>query len=433
MEVVPFVPQTMKPMKPMADNKAVSHRSQIKHRPVGGQSDNFRPVGNNKLIIEWTWADGIDFASSALQFDFTAVTAEGGNTASSVCNINHAKDVFKQIEFWHDEVALLRTTNQNNPILNNIIYSQEATKDHAETELEFMCGFNNPWINVRDAGSASINRKYTLPLPFLHPLFAKHDIYPILGSRMRMVLYLADPVNVLSIRPGSESYKLDNVRLITEDITYTPEYSTFLKNEISRGNGYMCSYVDFMEQQLPKTGGTSEVHTLRNKFNNALTLYLFEKPQLAAYDGQTNPNTYPNWVLPLATKVNRLDVRSGNRNFTFGSEGSTSIQDHYILWEKSSQTFSNINGDGLVKFDAYTKGSDKAYAPLAISLERFNLPDTDYDVINRGLSALDAGANVDILVEMDLASALPGTSQLFGTIVHEKKMLWNAGGVQVIE
>jgi hypothetical protein len=431
MEVVPFVPRDMKPMKTLAENKAVSHRSQVKHRCVGGQSDNFTPESNNKLVIEWSWADGIDFASTALQMDFTALQSVGGATSTG-CNINNIKDCFNQIEFWMDEVALIRTNNQNNPILNNIIYAQEASKDHAETEMEFFAGFNNQWINVRTAGTGDINRKYTLPLPFLHPLFANHNIFPILGSRMRLVLYLAKPEQVLSIRPANATYKLDNVRLITEDITYTPEYSSFLKNEIRSGSGFMYSYVDFMEQKLANTGNSTEVHTLRNKYNNALTLYLYEKPALSAYDGSANLNTYPNWVLPLATKVDKLSVRCGNRDFTFGSESASNIQDYYILFEKTSQSFSNISGSGLVRFSAYNNG-DKSFAPLAISLERFNQPDTDYDVINRGLSALDAGASVDILVEMNMGSVIPSTSELYGALVHEKKLLWNAGGVQVIE
>lgn len=434
MEVQPFVPQNMKAGETLLEHKGISMRSQIKHRPVGGKVSNYRPDGDNKIIIEWTWADGIDWASSALQFDFTAVTAAGGSTASTGCAIESAKSVFNQMELWHDNTSIIYTNNRQNAINNNILYALEGHKDHAETEYQFMAGFNNQWVNanVSTTGSGDFNRKYTIPLAFLHPFFATHKPYPILGSRMRLVLYLNTADQVLSIRPGSESYKVDEVRLLTEDITYTPEYSAYIKSQIASGAGYVCNYADFYEQEISKVGGSKELFTIRNQFSNALTLYVYEKPTLAVLDASANNNTYPNWRLPLATKVNRLDVRSGNRNFTYGSEGSTSVQDHYILLEKATSNFANITGEGLVTFAAYTQATH-GFAPLVVSLERFTMNDSDYSIINRGLSANDAGANIDIQVEMDLASALPGSSQLFAVLVHEKRVMWNASGIQTIE
>jgi hypothetical protein len=430
MEVQPFVPRDMKAGEVMLENKAIAMRSQLKHRPVGGKVSDYRPENDNKIIVEWSWSDGIDFASSCLQFDLRAVTTAGGGTTATNCGINSAKDCFNQIELWHDNTSVIYTNNRQNAINNNILYAMEGHKDHSETEYQFMGGFNNQWLNTTTTGDAGMNRKYTLPLAFLHPFFSSHKPYPILGSRMRLVLYLASPDQVLSVRPGSESYQINDVRLITEDITYTPEYSAYIKSHIASGDGYVCQYVDFHEQEINKLGGSKEIFTIRNQFSNALTLYVYEKPQVAEYDPSNN-NTYPSWRLPLAHKTTRLDVRSGNRNFTYGSEGSTSVQDHYILWEKCTSNFSNIMGEGLVNFETYTDVS--GFSPLAISLERFTMNDSDYSVINRGLSANDAGANIDINIEMEVSTPIPSSSQLFAVLIHEKRLLWNAGGVQTIE
>jgi hypothetical protein len=421
-----YVPQSLQPNKVHLQNIGVNHRTSNKIRPNGGVTSNYTPEGQKQIIIEFSLSDGIDLASTALQFDFTAHV---GGVDSSLCNINDAKDVIQRFEWWMDNTLLIENSTQNNSMLNNIIYRMEGNLEHASLERDVLMGYNDQNIGTRTAPSAEINRKYLVPLAFLHPCFASHQIMPVLGSRVRLVLFLEEPDQVLSIRAANASYRLDNVFLITEEIIYTPEYSAYLKNEIRNGGGFEYNYVDFHEVLLPKTGGTNESLVIRNKFNNALSLYLYEKPPLATYSGG-NANTYPQTTSPLAPKTTKLNVRCGGRNFTFSGEGATSLIDLYLLFEKCSQSFSSLSANGLHNFASYS--DPKGFSPLCVSLERFNMEDTEYSIINRGLSSVDQNSGLDILVELELTAGLNANSKLFGALVYEKMMRWDATGIHVI-
>ena len=98
--------------------------------------------------------------------------------------------------------------------------------------------------------------------------------------------------------------------------------------------------------------------------------------------------------------------------------------------------------NGTVSWDEYTHATTKAetdhvpHAPIMISLERTQMDDTDYQVMNRGLSAYDPLVDADIQVQLktvDTANRALNTSrdELYSCLVYEKTPVFADGAISV--
>jgi len=88
---------------------------------------------------------------------------------------------------------------------------------------------------------------------------------------------------------------------------------------------------------------------------------------------------------------------------------------------------------GTITFEEYTNqnGSYPPFAPIAVSLERTEIDDTDQTVVNRGLSAFDFGVDGDVQTQLKLSSALAAGEELYSALVYEKALVMRDGAITV--
>jgi hypothetical protein len=439
--VVAVAPRITNLEKPDGVLMNVSHLETENVIPLNGLGD-YR--AGDQIEFHYTTAEAIDWTSTYLRVRFNALTAVGGNTLDNSSCLHTAHSLFKTAEVYHDEQSLVERFNSAGPLINSVIMASEASKDWIETEGNAFLGLYTKYINpdnitaladVNDADkpSASGQRTYLIPLCFIHPFFGADSakMYPVLGSRIRFVLRLDDDDNVLSIRNGSASYKLDNVELCVQKVVLEPEYKQELMTAIRSNNGWHMDYIDCQEVKVAPKQSSKELHSVENQYSNLLTIGVLRKPANLNVGALTDKNRYQAFRCPLANQVDKLMITSGGRSFTNGSKGATRA-DLYALFEKASSNLCNIAGtSGFLDFKGFYNGT-YGFSPLLVSTEKYNMSDLDVSIVNRGLSALDQGVTSKIDIEIDMSSNLGATDQLFVLMFHQKRVHWDANGLRVI-
>ena len=417
--------------KPLQFAVNIARRETEKINPSGGRTSGYGPT-DNKIEIEWTHSEADDYAASALGFNFTAIDNAGAPKNTSF--FTAATDVIERVEFYHDSVKVINGESQYNTLINNVFYANEASRHHAEHEANTLMGLG---LSKAHASFNTGNRKYLVPLGLIHPFFTTtaNQVYPVLGSRMRLVIYLNPAIKVLSRRQAdTDTYNLSDVHLQLEKVVLTSQFKNEIQNMISRGPGLKIPYIDYKVTQFQAPNANNNSYQLENHYNNALSLMLLEVTAQPAHSANAVRNN--NWITPLGHRFGtngKLNVRCGQRSFTYGTKGAEGIIDLYSMLEKFSQCFSNISGQGFIKFDGDVLpvyNSVTGLSPVVVSLERFNMIDSDNSVINRGLSALDEGSVSQIQIEMETPVNIPNGSKILGVLVHEKYVIWDSQGLR---
>ena len=433
-ELIDIAPEKVNYSKPLGLLSDVARREQVNHIPSGGKTGGYTYFTDNKIEFQFTDSEAIDWTTSALRIKVRLAGSNGVH--KSALRMYSAHEIFEYTELYHDNTEVYSSFNRTTRALNNIILHQECNKDYIETEADVLTGLRTQWINTatsRTAGAVN-DEEFIIPLFYFHPFFAQQQAHPIIGSRLRMVFHLASPASFLEAGFDIDDRAIVNdVALITTRIVLTPSKKAELMASIQSGDGVVLTYPDFQESKANPSRGGTESHTIKNDFNNAISLYAYTLYQ------PTDDLTYPQTNIGLAKKCSRLDAKCGSRGFTYGSEGSKSLLQHYALYENCSDAYSNISGQGTVTWEAYNgvlmdaSSNTVAFSPLCISLERYSLPDSQITVLDSGISSQDEGCTSDIHVLMSMNTHIAEEEDLYLTLVYQRMLVWNSRGIQTLK
>jgi hypothetical protein len=429
-EMIDIAPEKLNYGKPLGLLSDVARREDFNLLPVGGKTGNFNFFGDGKIEFQFTDNEAIDWTTSALKIKVNLVDGSGDHQSDA--RIYGAHEIFEYIELYHDSEELVVSSNRTSRVINNIILHQEANQDYIETEADIFTGLRTQFINSSGRTSGAINnQEFIIPMFYFHPFFAQQQAHPVLGSRIRLVFHLAQPNSFMAPYASGDTCIVNDVKLMTTRLVMTPSKKAELMASVKTGDGIVLSYPDFQENKVNPARGATESHTIKNDFNNAISLYAY-----TLYQPGTAQLIHPQTNVSLAKRISRLDVRCGSRSFTYGSEGARSLLELYKLYEACSNALSNITGQGTVKYSAYnanpSPSSNPPFSPVCVSLERYSVPDSQIQILDSGLSALDEGANADIHVQMSMGTNVAATEDLYLTLVYQRMMVWNARGITTL-
>lgn len=386
--------------------------------PSGGSS-NYSPSNNNIEFI-FTDGEGINMKNSYVRF-FTNMPA--GATVTSAC------DFFEKIELYIGNTSVLSTTNSRVRNLINIMMKNELSRDWFEHSGHNLLGWSSYNINENlEYGS----RMFCVPLWCIHPALMMENL-PVLGEQIRIVLTLARPEYVLDKRTAVDnSYELNQVELVCEQVVYEPDYKVALMKQIQSAEGYSIPMVDFDVNKHSHNGSSNVNITHRNQRSNALSLFVYDAVTPAGRNdvGDLEVPSKPTLHTTLGSKTVNFKCFSGNRNFT-KLNGDAGVELLCNL-ERVGGGLGNEN-NGTITYKEFTSGHDGIIvSPLAVSFERTDLPDSDLSITNRGISSYDVLVDADIQVQLQLSSNLNTTNdELYSAIVYEKTLVFADGSISV--
>lgn len=464
---VPYVPAEMKLGDEEAFIAGIQNRKQVKIVPSQGSAGPYRPAGTNQIEFNWTHGEAVDLGSTVLYFKFTPVTAEGGDSVDTNGSLSMASDIIDRIEFSIDRQEVINAVNRKLSVVQNILMLSEYNENYFENEGHVLMGHTSQCVNpshdttdgngvVANALRASKARVYAVPLWALHAGFSTSKMLPVLGSGLNLVLHLNESAKVLHTRTNaSASYKLENVYLMEDRLTLTPNYKQALMDRVRSNEGFKIHYIDYEVVSQNINDSDTQSLVVRNEHSNALTLILFNeydnnfRADMSGNVFEAVQPSYPNFDVDIAKRTENLRVECGTLAFT-GLNGSSSIVEHFVHLERANGSLGLPNNTGVYNWDLFagdTAGPlpiklDKTlsnrfvnFSPIMVSLEKTLTADSDTSIVNRGLSGLDAGSSRDIEVYLKYANnqKLEKTKErLFSVLVYEKTLVMANGTVQVL-
>lgn len=446
MEPASFVPKALKLAPKEAVLRGVQFRTQKRVVPAGGQN-GYSP-SNNQIEFLFTDGEGISLVDTAVRFE--ASFLNGGNADASGSVVS-ASDFVERVEFYIGQTSILSTTVSRVRNVVNAMMKNELSEDWFKYAGKNLLGWNSYGLN-RTGGlipGHNGDRTYIVPLWTLHPaLLAPH--LPVVGEQIRIVLTLAQPAACLATRTAEAStYQLDNVELHVEHIQYEREYKQSLMSQMSGSEGFTIPMIDF-DIQRQSFSSNDIAFTQRNQRSNCLSMVIFNaKTNLGRRDkfnygsaaaDALKIHSDPTLHCDVGLLTTNLKVFSGDRHFTplNGVESNAELLSNL---ERVAGGFGKED-NGTIAWDEYTHVTTNAatnhvpHAPIMISLERTQMDDTDYQVMNRGLSAYDPLVDADIQVQLktvDTANRALNTSrdELYSCLVYEKTLVFADGAISV--
>lgn len=432
--MTPFVPREMR-LQPKEQYLAgLQYRSVRRQYPQAGQ--NGYNESNNTIEFTFSESDGISLRDTVLQFKAEYFTNDTFGTADASASVASAIDFVDRIEFFVGSTNVLSTTVAKMRMLCNILMKNELSNDGWYKYVgKNLTGWNSYGINSPSADVADIpahaqgGRVFQVPLWCIHPALQCGNL-PCLGEQITIRLTTA-PRTVLATRASGDSqYRLNEVELHVEKLLYEPDYKQSLMAQIAGSEGMTIPMIDFDIQQNQNNATVDVAFTQRNQRSNSLSLYLWnakKDAQRAANDEKFDPNLN----IDLGTKIANLKVFSGDRMFV----PVTGVKEPVELLAQLERCAGGYAKEdtGVITWEEYVgaNGDYPAYAPVAVSLERTDLEDTESTVVNRGLSAFDFGVDGDIQVQMKLSSALAAGEELYSALVYEKALVMRDGAISV--
>ncbi len=457
MEPASFVPKALKLAPKEAVLRGVQFRTQKRVVPAGGQN-GYSP-SNNQIEFLFTDGEGISLVDTAVRFEASFLNGAGSADASG--SVVSAADFVERVEFYIGQTSILSTTVSRVRNVVNAMMKNELSEDWFKYAGKNLLGWNSYGLNREPTldSSAVINgwkipehngdRTYIVPLWCLHPaLLAPH--LPVVGEQIRIVLTLAQPAACLATRTADAStYQLDNVELHVEHIQYEREYKQSLMSQMSGSEGFTIPMIDF-DIQRQSFSSNDIAFTQRNQRSNCLSLVIFNAKTDAGrrdkfnYGTGANPakktHSDPTLHCDVGLLTTNLKVFSGDRHFTplNGVESNAELLSNL---ERVAGGFGKED-NGTISWDEYTHETSQAaanyvpHAPIMISLERTQMDDTDYQVMNRGLSAYDPLVDADIQVQLKTASTDhrkldTSRDELYSCLVYEKTLVFADGAISV--
>jgi hypothetical protein len=456
--LTPYVPEELKLDTSEQVLMGVQQRVQNKIVPSQG-SQNYSYDGNNQIEFQWTHGDACDLSTTLLYF----TVAFSGTTSANI-RLRSASDIVDKVEFYIDNTEVFTSTNMNLSMVQNILMLSEFPKDYFEREGGVLMGWHSQNVNNSDYGTA---RTYGVPLWAYHVGFSQTKIFPVLGSNLRLVLHLARPEVVLSVRThiSDNKYSLNNVFLMEDRLILTPDYKQALMAQVKSAEGFKIHYTDFDITPQNITGAQNQTLVVRNEHSNAVTLILFNQyldsfradiangaNPLADPDVYQLKTCYPTLDTDLARRVANLKVECGSLRFT-GLNGSSSPVEHFSHLERANGTLAKPHSVGCFTWPVYNTNLTQNLvganiqraktvannaglnefqnsAPLIVSLEKTMSSDIDVAIVNKGLSSTDPMASRDIEVYMQFGAGqeLNQTRErLYSCLVYEKALVMKQG------
>ena len=469
----PYVPAEMR----LGDSEAflvgIQNRKQQKITPSSGTAGPFRFEGTNQIEFQWTHGDGSDLSTTVLYFKWTPVTESNGDTLDAKGSLSMASDVIDKVEFSIDGTEVLNSNSRVLSVVQNILMMSEYNDDYFHREGSILMGHSSQKVNPShntSTGTAFVanelrnskSRVYAVPLWAIHVGFSQQEICPLLGSTIRMVFHLNQPAKVLNTRTSvTSSYKLENVYLMEDRLMFTPNYKDALMARVQSQEGFKIHYVDYEITSQNINNADTQSLVVRNEHSNSSTLILFnEYDNLYRADvsgvavvADLEVPSYPSFDVDIAKRTENLRVECGTLSFT-GLNGSSSLVEHFVHVERANGTLGLPNSTGCYDWDLYA-GDTVGYlpkrlnknpninpdlngvvnfSPLIVSLEKTLTPDTDTNIVNRGLSGLDPGSSrdIDVYLKYHTNQKLDKTKErLVSVLVYEKTLVMANGTIEV--
>lgn len=436
-QMTPFVPRELRLEPKESYLVGLQYKNVRRQYPNAGK--NGYKSDNNTIEFTWSEADGVSLMNTVLQFKASYFTNATQNTEDPSACVNSAMDFIDRVEFFVGSTSVLNTTTSRARMLSHILMKNELGKEWFEYAGKNLVGWNSRELNrVGDAPTganggvpthARGGRTFQVPLWCIHPAFMNMQNVPVLGENLTVRLTLAQN-SALSSRSGATStYRLDNCELHVEQILYEPDYKQALMGQIAGSEGFKMQMIDYDIMQHQNTGSVDLAFTQRNQRNNALSMYIWN----AGIAREASDLSYsdPNLTIDIGTKVENLKVYSGNRSFlpVNGISEPVELLGHL---EKCSGGYAHED-TGIITWDEYTGVGGRPYAPIAVSLERTDIADTDTSVSNRGLSAMDYASSAEIQVQCKLSGALGAGEELYSALVYEKALVMRDGEISIQE
>lgn len=439
-QMTPFVPREMKLQPKEAYLAGLQYRTVRRNFPSAGQN-NYTPE-NNTIEFTFSESDGISLRDTVLQFKASYYTDSTHVTTDTSGSVMSAIDFVDRVEFFVGSTSVVNTTTSRSRLLSNILMKNELSNDGWFKYVgKNLVGWNSYELNSEDATNsagvpshAADGRVYQVPLWCLHPALQSGNL-PCLGESITIRLTLATN-SVLSTRASSSStYKLDDVELHVEKLLYEPDYKQSVMAQVAGSEGMVIPMVDFDVQQQQINGSIDIAFTHRNQRANALSLYIFDAQKDVEGSRVDDATKFDqNLNVSIGGRIDNLKVFSGDRSFV-PVNGLKHPVELLGALERVAGGYAKEDS-GAITWEEYTdgNGSYPTFSPVAVSLERTELEDTDQTVVNRGLSAFDMNVDSDINAQIKLkdGSGLSGTNQeLYSALVYEKALVMRDGAISI--
>lgn len=434
-QMTPFVPREMRLQPKEAYLAGLQYRSVRRQYPSSGQ--NGYTSQNNTIEFTFSESDGISLRDTVLQFQASYFTNATQDTEDASASMTSAIDFIDRIEFFVGSTSVVSTTTSKSRMLCHLLMKNELSHDGWFQYVgKNLVGWNSYGINSVDAtNSAGVPshaenaRVYQVPMWCLHPALQTGNL-PCLGESITIRLTLCPNASLATRGGATSTYRLDKCELHVEKLLYEPDYKQALMAQVASSEGFVIPMVDFDINQQQNNASVDVAFTQRNQRANALSLYIWN----AKKDSQRVANGTkfdPNLNIDIGSKVNNLRIFSGDRTFTCVNGISHPVELLGAL-ERCAGGYGKENS-GVITWEEYTgdNGAYPTYSPIAVSLERTDIEDTESNVVNRGLSAFDFGVDGDVQVQLKLSSALDGAEELYSALVYEKALVMRDGAISV--
>lgn len=433
-QMTPFVPRELRLQPKEAYLAGLQYRSVRRQYPSSGQ--NGYDAQNNTIEFTFSESDGISLRDTVLQFKTSYFSNASQTTTDNSASVTSAIDLVDRVEFFVGSTSVVNTTTSKSRMLAHILMKNELSNDGWFKYVgKNLVGWNSFGINSVDAtNSAGVpvhagQRVYQVPLWCLHPALQTGNL-PCLGESITIRLTLA-PNSVLSTRSAAASnYRLSDVELHVEKLLYEPDYKQSVMAQVAGSEGMVIPMVDYDVMQQQNNGSVDIAFTHRNQRANSLSMYIWNaKKEAQRVDNDTKFD--PNLNIDIGSKVENLKVFSGDRMFV-PVNGIKHPVELLGALERVAGGYAKED-TGTITFEEYTgqNGSYPTFAPIAVSLERTEIDDTDQTVVNRGLSAFDFGVDGDVQTQLKLSSALANGEELYSALVYEKALVMRDGAITV--
>jgi len=433
-QMTPFVPRELRLQPKEAYLAGLQHRTVRRQFPSSGQ--NGYTSENNSIEFTFSESDGISLRDTVLQFKTSYFTDEAQTNSDADASVMSAIDLVERVEFFVGSTSVVNTTTAKSRMLANILMKNELSHDGWFKYVgKNLVGWNSYEINSTSATNAggvpahAGERHYQVPLWCLHPALQTGNL-PCLGESITIRLTLA-PNSVLSTRGAATSnYRLSDVELHVEKLLYEPDYKQSVMAQVAGSEGMTIPMVDYDVMQQQNNGTVDLAFTHRNQRANSLSLYIWNAKKDAAR-AANGTKFDPNLNIDVGSKVENLKVFSGDRMFV-PVNGIKQPVELLGALERVAGGYAKED-TGTITFEEYTNqnGSYPPFAPIAVSLERTEIDDTDQTVVNRGLSAFDFGVDGDVQTQLKLSSALAAGEELYSALVYEKALVMRDGAITV--
>lgn len=440
-----------------------------------GLAATFAPTGNNQIEFTFTSSESVDLTNSYLEADLAFRDSNGDLVTNNSVWMNNFADAFDRIECYIDGQLLFNTSSREISVVQNLLLLNEGSRAYLENEGKVHLGYHSQCINNDISGHlvgkydplaavsaqasgegagqpshacvqyrgqlgavAANHTRIHIPFHALHlALASMNNNLPMLGSQFRMILHLNQPTRCIDTGATGSTYSLTQARVYIQEVVLSADYKSELMSLVSSPQGLSISYFDYDCVQLnPVAGATQHQFIVRNDHSSAKSLYLFDVCMNDAFSATAH--RYPSMRSRIGLTTTTMRVESGQLLYT-GVQGSVGPMSHFNHLLKCAGHLADITPMGAFAWNNYFKVSahannvNRVFAPLAVSLEKYTIRDTDTSVLNAGHSATNPMVSRDISVHLAQSEAWDANWTLFSCLLHQKTLVFANKTISVVD